>query len=221
MGLKNYLSFETLFLLIFWFLYYNNNGDDMREIIDSFVTNSTTILTSIGPIAGILLIILASILPMLPLSVFITLNMISFGSFFGFLISWISTIIGCMLSFTLFRYFFQKKLYRFIKRKEQDKFASIMKTISNIKFSNLVILIAIPFSPAFFINIAAGVSKIKTEKFFLAAIIGKMVMVYFWGYIGTTLLESLTDITVLFKIAFLLVLAFFVSKIVEKKLKLK
>lgn len=221
MGLKNYLSFETLFLLIFWFLYYNNNGDGMREIIDSFVTNSTTILTSIGPIAGILLIILESILPMLPLSVFITLNMISFGSFFGFLISWISTIIGCMLSFTLFRYFFQKKLYRFIKRKEQDKFASIMKTISNIKFSNLVILIAIPFSPAFFINIAAGVSKIKTEKFFLAAIIGKMVMVYFWGYIGTTLLESLTDITVLFKIAFLLVLAFFVSKIVEKKLKLK
>ncbi len=221
MGLKNYLSFETLFLLIFWFLYYNNNGDDMREIIDSFVTNSTTILTSIGPIAGILLIILESILPMLPLSVFITLNMISCGSFFGFLISWISTIIGCMLSFTLFRYFFQKKLYRFIKRKEQDKFAGIMKTISNIKFSNLVILIAIPFSPAFFINIAAGVSKIKTEKFFLAAIIGKMVMVYFWGYIGTTLLESLTDITVLFKIAFLLVLAFFVSKIVEKKLKLK
>ena len=221
MGLKNYLSFETLFLLIFWFLYYNNSGDDMREIIDSFVTNSTTILTSIGPIAGILLIILESILPMLPLSVFITLNMISFGSFFGFLISWISTIIGCMLSFTLFRYFFQKKLYRFIKRKEQDKFAGIMKTISNIKFSNLVILIAIPFSPAFFINIAAGVSKIKTEKFFLAAIIGKMVMVYFWGYIGTTLLESLTDITVLFKIAFLLVLAFFVSKIVEKKLKLK
>ena len=221
MGLKNYLSFETLFLLIFWLLYYNNNGDDMREIIDSFVTNSTTILTSIGPIAGVLLIILESILPMLPLSVFITLNMISFGSFFGFLISWISTIIGCMLSFTLFRYFFQKKLYRFIKRKEQDKFAGIMKTISNIKFSNLVILIAIPFSPAFFINIAAGVSKIKTEKFFLAAIIGKMVMVYFWGYIGTTLLESLTDITVLFKIAFLLVLAFFVSKIVEKKLKLK
>lgn len=221
MGLKNYLSFEALFLLIFWFLYYNNNGDDMREIIDSFVTNSTTILTSIGPIAGILLIILESILPMLPLSVFITLNMISFGSFFGFLISWISTIIGCMLSFTLFRYLFQKKLYRFIKRKEQDKFASIMKTISNIKFSNLVILIAIPFSPAFFINIAAGVSKIKTEKFFLAVIIGKMVMVYFWGYIGTTLLESLTDITILFKIAFLLVLAFFVSKIVEKKLKLK
>lgn len=193
----------------------------MKEIVDTFVTHSTEIITGIGPIAGILLIILESILPMLPLSVFITLNMVSFGPLFGFLISWISTIIGCMLSFTLFRHFFQKKLYQFIKKKEKDKFADIMKTISNINFSNLVILIAIPFSPAFFINIAAGVSKVKTEKFFMAIIIGKMVMVYFWGYIGTTLLESLTDITVLFKIAGLLVGAFFLSKIVEHKLKVK
>lgn len=193
----------------------------MKEIVDTFVTHSTEIITGIGPIAGILLIILESILPMLPLSVFITLNMVSFGPLFGFLISWISTIIGCMLSFTLFRHFFQKKLYQFIKKKEKDKFADIMKTISNINFSNLVILIAIPFSPAFFINIAAGVSKVKTEKFFMAIIIGKMVMVYFWGYIGTTLLESLTDITVLFKIAGLLVGAFFLSKIVERKLKVK
>lgn len=196
-------------------------GENMKELIDAFVSNSTNILTSIGPIGGVLLIILESIFPMLPLSVFITLNMLSFGSFFGFVISWLSTIVGCMLSFTLFRHFFQKKLYRFIKKNEQDKFANIMNAISNINFSNLVILIAIPFSPAFLINIAAGLSKIKVEKFFLAIIIGKMVIVYFWGYIGTTLLESLTDITVLFKIGGLLVLAFFISKLVEKKLKVR
>lgn len=193
----------------------------MNEIIDTFVTNSTEILVSLGPIAGVILIIIESMIPVLPLAVFITLNMVSFGSFFGFLISWLSTVVGCMLSFSLFRHFFSDKLYRFIKKKEQDKFASIMEAISNINFSNLVILIAIPFSPAFLINIAAGLSKIKTEKFFLAVVIAKMVMVYFWGYIGTTLLESLTDITVLFKIAFLLVGAFLLSKIVEKKLKVK
>lgn len=193
----------------------------MQEIIDSFVSDSTGILTSLGPIAGVLLIIIESMLPILPLAVFITLNMVSFGSVFGFLISWISTIIGCMISFTLFRHFFSDKLYRFIKKKEQEKFASIMKAISNISFSNLVILIAIPFSPAFLINIAAGLSKIKVEKFFLAVMIAKMVMVYFWGYIGTSLLESLTDITVLFKIAILLVGAFILSKIVEKRLKVK
>ena len=196
-------------------------GDGMKEIIDTFVSNTTEIIVGIGPIAGVLLILLESIFPMLPLSVFITLNMVSFGSFWGFLISWLSTIVGCMLSFTLFRHFFQKKLYRFIKKKEQEKFSSIMSAISNISFSNLVVLIAIPFSPAFLINIAGGLSKIKIEKFFLAIIIGKIVMVYFWGYIGKTLLESLTDITVLFKISGLLVLAFLLSKVVEKKLKVR
>lgn len=191
----------------------------MKEVIDVFVTNSTEILVSLGPIAGIIMIMVESILPVLPLSVFITLNMVSFGQVFGFLISWLSTIVGCMLSFTLFRRFFQKMLDRFIKKKDMDKLDKIMKTISDINFSNLVILIAIPFSPAFLINIAAGLSKIKVEKFFLAVIIGKMIMVYFWGYIGTTLLESLTDITVLFRIAILLVIAFFISKVVEKRLK--
>ena len=140
----------------------------MREIIDTFVNNSTEILVGLGPIAGVITIILESMIPVLPLSVFITLNMVSFGPIFGFLISWFSTIIGCMLSFYLFRHFFSDKLYRFIKKKEQDKFASIMKAISNISFSNLVILIAIPFSPAFLINIAAGLSKIKVEKYFLS-----------------------------------------------------
>lgn len=193
----------------------------MKEVIDTFVTNATEMIIGIGPIAGVFLILLESIFPMLPLSVFITLNMMSFGSFLGFLISWLSTIVGCMLSFTLFRHFFQKKLYRVIKKKEEKKFSSIMNAISNISFSNLVVLIAIPFSPAFLINIAGGLSKIKIEKFFLAIIIGKIVMVYFWGYIGKTLLESLTDITVLFKISALLVVAFFISKIVEKKLKVR
>ena len=151
----------------------------MKEIIDYFVSNSTEILVELGPLAGVFLIILESILPMLPLSVFITLNIISFGSIYGFLISWLSTILGCMLSFTLFRYFFQKKLDFFIQKKEKNRLKNIMSAISNISFSNLVLLIALPFSPAFFINIASGLSKMKTTKFFLAIIIGKIVMVYF------------------------------------------
>lgn len=193
----------------------------MKELVDNFVSNTTTWLLAFGPIAGVILILLESILPMLPLSVFITLNMVSYGQAFGFLISWIATILGCMLSFFLFRSCFQKKLYGFIKRKDSKQLEKIMKAISTISFSNLVVLIALPFSPAFFINIAAGLSKIKIEKFFLAIILGKVVMVYFWGYIGTSLLESLTDITILIKIAILLIGSFLISKIIEKKLKVR
>ena len=85
----------------------------MREIIDTFVNNSTEILVGLGPIAGVITIILESMIPVLPLSVFITLNMISYGQVLGFIISWIATIIGCMISFFLFRSIFQKKLYFF------------------------------------------------------------------------------------------------------------
>ena len=133
----------------------------MKELIDTFVTHSTEILMGLGPIAGVILIILESILPMLPLSVFITLNMISFGSFFGFFISWLSTIVGCMLSFTLFRHFFQQKLERFIKKRDQQKLSNIMKTISNINFSNLVILIAIPFLLLFLLISQLDFPKLK------------------------------------------------------------
>ena len=193
----------------------------MKEMIDAFVTTATGILISYGPISGVLLIILESILPVLPLSVFITLNIISYGSVFGFLISWISTVIGCMLSFSIFRHFFQKSFNKFVNKKDLTKLKKIMDSISDINFSNLVIFIAIPFSPAFLINIAAGLSKIKAEKFFMASVVGKGVMVYFWAYIGKSLLESLTDITVLIRIGLLLIIAQVFSKLVEKRLKLK
>ena len=88
------------------------------ELIDSFVSSLIEWLTLYGPIAGVILILLESILPMLPLSVFITLNIISYGQVLGFIISWIATIIGCMTSFFLFRKFFQKKVYKFINKND-------------------------------------------------------------------------------------------------------
>lgn len=193
----------------------------MKEIIEQFVTNITTYLSALGPISGVILILLESIFPVLPLSVFIALNIMAFGSIFGYLISLISTIVGCLGSFFLFRSCFQKKLYEYIKRKDSASLDKMMKTISKISFSNLVLLIAIPFSPAFLINIAAGLSKITKEKFFFSLVIGKSVMVYFWGYIGKSLLESLTDVTTLVRVSVLLLISFIVSRVVEKRMRVR
>jgi len=191
------------------------------DIINEFVNTAVNFLNSYGLIVGVLLIILESIIPILPLSVFITLNVASYGTFIGVLISWISTLIGCSVSFILFRYFFRDKFYKFINKKELGKLSNIMNLISNIRFTNLAILIAIPFSPAFLINIAGGLSKISYKKFIIAASIGKSIMVYFWAYIGTSLLESLTNIVILLRIGALLLVAFIISTIVERKLKIK
>lgn len=191
--------------------------EGITEVVDSVVT----FMMNYGVFFGVFIIMLESIIPVLPLSVFITINVASFGGFIGIIISWLATIVGCSLSFFLFRKLFRKKLYKLIKKKDMNKLSNTMRQITKIKFSSLVILIAIPFSPAFLINIAAGLSKISYKKFLCSLLIGKLIMVYFWGYIGKSLLESLTDITVLIRICVLLILALFVSKFVENKLNVK
>ena len=87
-------------------------------------------------------------------------------------------------------------------------------------FSNLVLLIAIPFTPAFAINIVAGISEMSIKKFLPAIVLGKTFMVFFWGYIGTSLLESIKNPLILIKVLAMLLTAYIVSKIVNKKFKL-
>ena len=100
-----------------------------------------------------ILIILESIIPVLPLAVFITINTMVLGPYIGFLVSWIATSIGCFISFYIVRKGFKSIL---------DKHHKKIPIIDHIPFSKLVVIFAIPFMPAFALNIAAGLSKIKS-----------------------------------------------------------
>lgn len=172
--------------------------------IQNFVLNNN-IFISIS--LGSFIVILESILPFLPLAVFIAINVIAFGPLIGFIISYISTIIGCTLSFNLVRRF-RKYNSEFIQK--------LVNKFDSLKFSNLVIITAVPFTPAFSINIAAGLSKMSYKKFLCILIISKLSTIYFWGFIGTTLLESITDIVVVSKIVVLLITTYVLSKMIMK-----
>lgn len=166
---------------------------------------------------GIFIIILESILPMLPLGLFVAFNVVIFGNVLGFFMSWGATLIGCSLSFFIFRKI-REKIDNYIERK--PKFKNVMENINKISFSNLVIIMAFPFTPAFSINIGAGLSNIPYKKFIMAASIAKVSIVYFWGYIGSTFIESMTDPGVLIKLVIILLIAFLLSKFVTKKFKI-
>lgn len=195
----------------------------MEQIVDELVTllketaNSQPFIVSL--LFGFLLIVLESIIPVLPLALFIAVNMILFGNFLGFVLSWIATICGCILSYFLFYKGFSKKIYKYIDKHPQIE--KIVKSINHIQFSNLVLIMAIPFTPAFSINIAAGLTRMSFQKFFFALLISKISIIYFWGFIGTTLVESLTDIGVLIKLGIILLGAFLLSKIVLKRLNIE
>ena len=188
----------------------------ISEFVTNFISSVVDILQKVGPFAGVFIVVLESMIPILPLAVFIALNVITFGPVLGFLISWISTVIGCMIAFFLCRKLREKFDKKYKDNKQINKFK---KYIGKMSYSNLVILLAVPFTPAFAINIGAGLSEISPKKYFSALMIGKIPMVYFWGFIGKSLIESITDPYTLVQIAVMLILAYLASKVANKFIK--
>ena len=184
------------------------------ENIQLFVLNSNIFLSIL---IGFLIIILESIIPALPLSVFIAINTIAFGNVVGFIISYIGTIIGCMLSYFIFK---KIRLWLYEKMYKKLKFINFIERINDLNFIGLVLVLALPFTPAFSINIAAGLSNMEYKKYLLALIISKLFAVYFWGFVATTFFESVTDITVIIKMIVLMIIAYILSKIAMKKFNL-
>lgn len=188
----------------------------MELIIEKFIDYVINIMGNFGFISGFLLIILESMIPVLPLAVFIALNIMTFGALFGFILSWIATITGCMISF-----FLSRKLKNKFENKytNNENIKKIKKNINKISYSNLVIILALPFTPAFAINIAAGLTNIDYKKYFSALVIGKLPMVYFWGFIGKGLLESITDPYTIAQIITMMIIAYFASKVANRLIK--
>ena len=193
----------------------------MKELLTSIydlLMNTLDNLGAFAPIFACLLIMVESILPFLPLCVFITINFLAFGNIIGFLISWICTVIGCMFSFFIFKYFSNK-----IKPSFYEKHPNINKVkekISKLSLTQITIVLVIPFTPAFTINIAAGLTNMSAKKYLIACLIGKIFLVYFWGFIGTSLIDSLKHPIILVEIGIFIVVAYIISKLLTKHLKL-
>lgn len=187
------------------------------EWIQKVIEFSTNFISSGGWLFGFFIVYIECLIPVLPLSVFIALNVNAFGFFTGVLISWIATCLGCVTCYYLYVFLGDKLTKKFITKKTYNKIKGKVDKFRDIKFSQLVLVITVPFTPSFLINLLAGLSKMDKEKFFLGLLIGKIFTIIFWGYIGKTLIESLTDIKALIYIGVTLIVAYIVSKIVTKK----
>lgn len=193
----------------------------MSELFNSFyifIMNTIDALGVYGPLLGSLFIILESIIPPLPLFVFITINFVAFGKVLGFIISWICTCIGCTLS-----YYFVKKLFRnwvVNKIKDVNLLTKCMNYVENLSLTQVTMILSIPFTPAFMVNIAAGLCNMNFKKFLTAILISKIFLVYFWGVVGTGLLESFHNPTSLITVVVMIVIAYILSIVIKKLFKI-
>ena len=191
----------------------------MLERFEVFLSDILQNIGIFGPILASALIIIESIVPILPLFVLITFNFFVFGKFAGFIISWVCTCIGCCISFFVIRKNIQNFWYKHLKSKGLIS-KNTMTKINNLTFEQLVTIIAIPFTPAFLINVFCGLSKMSFKKYLTAIIIGKIFIVYFWGIIGISLLESIRHPIYLLKVLLMLFIAFILAKVINKKLNI-
>lgn len=211
--------FNNILLLNKYLLYYNINGDNMSEFLAPLISKAIELLQQYGFLAGCFMVVLESMIPILPLGLFVAFNFSAYGIFWGFLISYLSTVLGCIiayfLSFRLLGVYVRKK------SKDYDKLKKITTKFKKIKFANLVLVIALPFSPAFLINIASGTVDMNFKKFLFALLIGKLSIIYFWGMVGKSFIDSIGDIKTVLLILLSLVVSYLLSKIISKKMSLE
>lgn len=191
---------------------------EIVEIIENFNIWLEEFLLNAGilaPLLCTLLIFLEGILAFLPLFVFITINFLTLGPIIGGLISWIFTVLGGFTTFILckkgFNAFFEKRI------NNKNKIKLLIDKLSKLSFCSLVLIISIPFTPSFFVNVGAGLAGINSKKYLYALIIGKIFVVIFCGYIGCNLLECFTNPITLIKVLAMLVSAYIIGRIVNKK----
>lgn len=186
------------------------------DLINTIVEYSTEVISNGGILFGMLLIMIESFIPALPLSVFIALNTHTFGLLPGILMSWVSTCIGCYISYLIFYYVSNNIIYKYLSKKTRDKIDKAVDKFQNISLANLTVIITLPFTPAFLINILAGVSGMSKKKYIVALLIGKIFMVSFWCYIGKSFVESMTDISAIIVMSIMIIIAYALSKLIGK-----
>lgn len=133
-------------------------------------------------VIGIILPAIEAIFPPLPLAVFVTINVMVFGFWKGYLLSWIGTCVGSLLVYILIRRISDKYLYKLIsKHKRAKKFAVLL---SGRGIFPILILLCFPFTPSFLIIVLSAIIKIKYKDFIIMFLTGKLAMIFILNFIG-------------------------------------
>ncbi|MEN1938549.1 TVP38/TMEM64 family protein [Paenibacillus sp. 102] len=184
--------------------------ENMEQIVTSY--------RAFGPLLGIGLPMIEAIIPALPLILFVMANAVAFGLWLGFLYSWLGSVLGALIVFSVIRRFGRGRFFSFVNK--HPKVRKAMGWIERKGFAPIFILFCFPFTPSALINVVAGLSRISRRQFVLALALGKLVMIFILSYIGhdlTSFIYKPVKTIIVIGVIFIL---WYVGKKIEVKLEL-
>ncbi|AIK40129.1 TVP38/TMEM64 family protein [Bacillus pseudomycoides] len=186
------------------------SAENMDQLVASY--------RALGPLLGISLPMVEALIPALPLILFVMANAVAFGFWLGFLYSWLGSVLGALIVFSVIRRFGRSRFFSFVNK--HPKVRKAMGWIERKGFAPIFILFCFPFTPSALINVVAGLSRISRRQFVLALALGKLVMILILSYIGhdlTSFIHKPVKTIIVIGVIFIL---WYVGKKIEVKLEL-
>ena len=181
--------------------------DFWKNLLDSF--------EGLGPLVPVLLAMVESFVPPLPLIAIVALNVAAHGPVMGFLYSWCGVVVGGAIMFTFWRRVVKRFFWRFASRFEL--FRKAEKWVSHCDVSTLFTLAMLPFTPTSFLHLAFGISDFGSPRYMLTLLAGKAVMIAMMALFGQSLTNALENPLYLVLAVLLWVGMYFASKLFCQK----
>ena len=154
-----------------------------KALLDSF--------GDLGPIAPIMLAMVESFFPPLPLVAIVALNVAAHGGLFGFVYSWVGVMLGGTLMFLFWRRVLKQFFWKFASRSQ--KLEKAEQWVSRFDVSSLFMLSVLPFTPSSFMHFAFGISDFDEKRYLITMLLGKGVMVAMMALFGQSLVSSMKN----------------------------
>ena len=141
-----------------------------------------------GAATALLLPMLESFIPALPLIAIAALNTAAFGYFRGFLYTWIGSCIGNTLVFLFYRHVLRHAA-DYLNR-NGSRIQKARQAISDFDPLALFLLICIPFTPSSFINFAFGLSDFSQKRYLTTMLAAKITMIGSLVFFGQSITQA-------------------------------
>ncbi|MFJ7849341.1 TVP38/TMEM64 family protein [Peribacillus sp. NPDC097206] len=180
-------------------------NSDLESVISILTEN--LLLTFV---VTFVLMIIQNSFTVIPLILLLTINVTIFGFAFGYLWSWLTSVVASGTIFYAARHWFQSLILRKMGTDWQD-------SVKDHGFMYVFTGRIFPFIPTSLINLAAGVSSVTFKDFLMATALGNLIYFFFLSLIPYGLLSVEMNQYTLIVLGFLLLTFFLIYKRFKKK----